>query len=158
MQPFANTPALQSHLESQVNFFTELAHRTYDSARKLSELNLRLTQQLIEDTVDTGRRMLTCGDPYQAAATAMRQMEPVAQHLRDYQRQLLGVLAGAQVDLTRAAETHIPEASRSAAAVAEEVARRTTEAAGAFTARQRNAAETVSGQWSGPNGSQRKPS
>jgi phasin family protein len=157
MHSFANTPALQSHLETQVNFFTELAHRSYDSARKLSELNLRLAQQLIENSVDTGRQMLTCSDPYQATAMAVRQFEPVAHYLRSYQQQLLGLLAGAQVELTRAAETHLPEAGRSAAAVAEEIARRGAEVTDAFTSRQRSAAESMSSTWSGPNGSQGKP-
>ena len=63
MQPFANNPALRSYFDTQVNFFTELAHRSFDSARKLSELNLRLGQQLLEESIATSRQMLACSDP-----------------------------------------------------------------------------------------------
>ena len=138
MQTLANNPALRSHFETQVNFFTELAHRSFDSARKLSELNLRLGQQLLEESIDTSRQMLACTDPYQVSTLALRQVEPLAQHLRAYQQQLMALVAGAQAGLTQAAETHIPEAGRSAAAIADDMARRSFDAgAAAFASMQR---------------------
>ncbi len=130
-------PAMQSHLETQVNFMTELTRKSYDSVRKLSELNLHLAQQLMEDSANASRQLMSCSDPFQLSSTAFTQLQPVTEHLRNYQRQLMGVLAGAQVELTRTAETHIPDASRSAAAAAEEIARRTADATQVFT-RQRS--------------------
>lgn len=147
MQSFANNPALRSHFETQVNFLTELAHRSFDSARTLSELNLRLGQQLMEESIATCRQMLSCSDPYQMSTLALRRMEPVAQHLRAYQQQLMALVAGAQAGLTQAAETHIPEAGRSAAAIADDMARRALDASATFASMQRP----------GPNGSQQKP-
>ena len=44
MQPYANNPALRGQLESQVNFLTEFTQKTYDSMRKVSELNMHLAQ------------------------------------------------------------------------------------------------------------------
>lgn len=140
MQSPASNPALRSHFDTQVNFFTELAHRNFDSVRQLSELNLRLGQQLVEESITTGRQMLSCSDPYQASTFALRRMEPVAQHLRAYQQQLMTLVAGAQAGLTQAAETHIPEAGRSAAAFADDMARRALDAgASAFASMQRPA-------------------
>lgn len=140
MQSPANNPALRSHFETQVNFFTELAQRGFDSARQLGELNIRLGQQMMEESITTGRQMLSCSDPYQASTLALRRMEPVAQHLRAYQQQLMTLVAGAQAGLTQAAETHIPEAGRSAAAFADDMARRSLDAgASAFASMQRPA-------------------
>lgn len=140
MQSPANNPALRSHFETQVNFFTELAHRSFDSARQLSELNLRLGQQLMEESFTTSRQLLSCTDPYQASTLALSRMEPVAQHLRAYQQQLMSLVAGAQAGLTQAAEAHIPEAGRSAAAFADDLARRSLDAgASAFASMQRPA-------------------
>lgn len=147
MQSLANNPALRSHFDTQVNFFAELAHRSFDSARQLSELNLRLGQQLMEESIGTCRQMLSCSDPYQMGTLALRRMEPLAQHLRAYQQQLMSLVAGTQAGLTQAAETHIPEAGRSAAAIADELARRSFDAGVAFA--------STPGQ--GPNGSQQKP-
>jgi phasin family protein len=135
MQAYANNTALRSHLENQVNFFTEFTHKSYDALRRLSQINLRLTQQLLEDTVDTGRAMLNCADPFQLGATAMRQAEPVARHVQSYQEELLRVFTGTQSEYLRAAETHMPEARRGAIAVADEFARSAAEAGEAFITR-----------------------
>lgn len=135
MQAYANNTALRSHLENQVNFFTEFTHKTYDALRRLSQINLRLSQQLLEDTVDTGRAMLNCADPFQLGATAMRQVEPVARHVQSYQEELMRVLTGAQSEFVRTAEQRMPEARRGAMAVADEFARGAAEASEAFITR-----------------------
>lgn len=155
MQSRANNPALRSHVDTQVNFFTELAQRSVDSARQLSELNLRLAQHLVNESIATARQMLSCSDPYQAGNVALRGLEPVARHLRQYQRQLVALVSGAQLALTDTAETHIPEAGRGAAAIADDMARRALDAGAAFASMQLPPGD--SGQWRGPNGSQQKP-
>ena len=155
MPTFANNPTLRSHFDTQVNFFTELAQRSVDSARQLSELNLRLAQQLMDESIATSRQMLSSPDPLQAGNVALRGMEPVARHLRQYQQQLVSLLSGAQVALTHTAETHIPEAGRSVAALADDMARRSLDAGAAFASMQLPQGDA--GQWRGPNGSQQKP-
>jgi phasin family protein len=141
MQAFANNPAMKSHLENQVNFMTELTQKTYDSIRKLSELNMHLAQQMIEDSMSMGRSMMSCSDPFQMTSTAMNQIQPATEHLRTWQQQLMGVLAGAQVELQKSAEAHIPEASRSASAIADEMVRSAASASAAASAAARSAAD-----------------
>ncbi|RJG08231.1 phasin family protein [Massilia cavernae] len=153
MNSLAHNPALKSHVDTQLSFFNELAQRSLDSARKLGELNLQLGRQLLETTLDAGRQLAACTDPFQAGAIPMRLAEPVARHLRGYQQALVGVVAGAQAELTHAAETHIPEAGRSAQALADDFARRSAEAGKAFASYQRAAAD-VAGAARGPNGQQ----
>ncbi len=118
----ATNPALRSQLETQVNFLTELSHRTYESVRKVSELNMHFTQQLIEDSMHFGRELMNCSDPFQATSTAIGQLQPATEHLRNYQRQLMGVLSGVQADLGHMADT-IPEATRQASAMADQMVR-----------------------------------
>jgi phasin family protein len=129
MQPLANNQALRSHMESQVNFLTELSQKTYDSMRKVSELNMHLAQQIIEDTMNMGRELMNCSDPFQMTSAAINQLQPATEHLRSYQQQLMGVLSGAQAEITRAAQSNLPAASRSASAMAEEMLRTATAAA-----------------------------
>jgi phasin family protein len=133
----ANNPALRSQVESQVNLITELSHRTYDSVRKVSELNMQYTRQLIEDSMNLGRELMNCSDPFQMTSTAINQMQPATEHLRTYQRQLMGVLSGVQAEFGRVAEARIPEASRQASAMADEMVRNAT--AGAHAAGQAGA-------------------
>lgn len=128
MQPLANNQALRNHMETQVNFLTELSQKSYDSVRKVGELNMHLAQQMIEDTMNMGRALMNCSDPFQVTSTAISQLQPATEHLRSYQQQLMTVLSGTQAELTRAAQNRLPEASRSASAVADEMVRNATAA------------------------------
>ncbi len=144
LQSLATTPALKSYLESQLVFMTELSTKLCDSVRKVSELNLRLAQQLIEDGVVTSRQLLNTADPVEFSSAAMAIGQPMAERLRHYNQQLLSLLAGTQVELTRTAESHIPEASRNAAAMADELVRKASEETERATERQRTAIERIS--------------
>jgi phasin family protein len=135
MPSYSPSPTIRSGMQAQVNFLTELTHRTYDSVRKLSELNLHFAQQVVHDTAEATRQMASCTDPFQFAAAAARAAQPAMQHLQSYQQQLVGVLSGAQVDLTRGAEAMMPENARyAAAAMLQNMTRETATTSDAFAA------------------------
>ena len=117
MPSYSSNSAMRSGLDAQVNFMTELTRRTYDSVRKLSELNLHFTQLLIQDSVSATRQVLACSDPMQMASTVASASQPAVEHLRNYQQQLAGVLTGVQVELTRQAESLMPQARSYTAAM-----------------------------------------
>lgn len=147
MPSYSPSPATQSGIQAQVNFLTELTRRTYDSVRKLSELNLHFAQQVMQDTAEATRQMASCTDPFQFAAAAARAAQPAMQHLQRYQQQLAGLLSGAQVELTRGAEAMMPDSARyAAAALLQGMPREATEGADAFSAAAR-------ADGSAPNGS-----
>ena len=123
MQSLNDNPALRSHLESQVDFINEFSQKALDTARQLSEMNLKLARQSIEGSLHASRELLSCTDPVQFSQTAMKQLQPATERIRSWQEHLLRALAGAQADFTHAAEARIPEASRSAGAVADELVR-----------------------------------
>lgn len=116
MPSYSPSPAMQSGMQAQVNFLTELTSRTYGSLRRLSELNLHLAQQLVQDSADATRQMAACTDAFQLAAAAARAVQPLMHHLHAYQQQLAGMLSGAQVELARGAQSMVPEGARYAAA------------------------------------------
>ena len=122
MPSYSSNSAMRSGLDAQVNFMTELTRRTYDSVRKLSELNLHFAQLLIQDSVAATRQVLACSDPLQMAATMATAAQPAAEHMRSYQQQLIGMLTGTQVALTRSAESLMPQGTRYAAAMVESMA------------------------------------
>jgi phasin family protein len=122
MPSYSSNSAMRSGLDAQVNFMTELTRRSYDSVRKLSELNLHFAQQLMQDSVAATRQVLACSDPMQLAATMANAAQPAVDHLRSYQQQLVGMVTGVQVELTRTAESFMPQGSRYAAAMAHSLA------------------------------------
>ena len=153
MPSFPTNPVIRSGLDAQVDFLTELTRRSYEAVRKLSELNLRFAQQAMQDLADASRNILSCTDPLQMPAAAVKSAQPVGEHLRDYQRQLFNFLSGAQLELTRSAETFAPQASRYATAMAESLARDSERSADAFA----SAAQGSERQVHGGNGAHYTP-
>lgn len=133
MPSHSSNSAMRSGLDAQVTFMTELTRRSYDSVRKLSELNLHFAQLLMQDSVAATRQVLACSDPLQMPSTMANAAQPVAEHLRNYQQQLIGMLTGTQVELTRQAEALLPQGARSyTAAMVQTLARDTVTSGDAF--------------------------
>jgi phasin family protein len=123
MQFLSDNPALRAHLESQVDFMNQFTQKAYDTLREMSEMNLKLARQIVEGSMHASQEMLNCSDPMQLTQAAIKQVQPATERLRSYQQHLLTVMAGAQAAFAHAAETSIPQATRSASAIADEMAR-----------------------------------
>ena len=123
MQFLSDNPALRAHLESQVDFMNQFTQKAVDTLREVSEMNLKLARQTVEGTIHASHEMLNCTDPMQLTQAAIKQVPPATERLRSYQQHLLTVLSGAQAAFAQAAQTRIPEATRSASAIADEIAR-----------------------------------
>jgi phasin family protein len=134
MQSFANNPALKSHLETQLNFVTELSQKGFDATRQVSDLNLQLARQMVDAWTSLGRALLQAAGPAQMMSATVSGIQPAAEQLRNYQQQLMALLARTQADLARSAQTNIPEASRSASAMANEMVRNAAASASAASA------------------------
>ena len=125
--PKSLSPALKSHLEAQGNFATELSRKLFDTAQQLSELHLRLAQDLLQEWNSASQQLLCARDTGEFMSLAAAQLQPGSNKLRQYQQQLGNLVANAHVEMNRTAENHLPEASRTAVAFADEVVRKTAE-------------------------------
>lgn len=143
MNAFVPTQALQSHLDAQVTLLTSMANRMVEAMHRLAELNVKYAQQWTQDWLDASRHLLSTSDLVELGSAAVASSMPASEHMRDYHQQLLNTLAGAQVELTRAAEQHMPEAGRAVTAIADDVVRRSTEATQRIAAEQRNVMERM---------------
>lgn len=139
----AITPALKSHMEVQMSFFTDLTKKMFDTAQRFSELNLQLAQELLEDATSTQHQLMQAKDLTELASAAAAQAHPATEKMRNYQQRLGNLVANANAELTRSAESHMPDASRTAAAVADELVRRASEETEKATQRQREAIERM---------------
>ena len=137
------SPALKSHLEAQLNFATELSRKMFDTAQQMSALHLRLAQDLFQDWSSASQQLLCARDTGEFMSLAAGQFLPGGDKLRQYQQQLGNLVASANVEMNRAAETHLPVASRTAVAFADEVVRKTTEETEKATQRQRELIEKM---------------
>lgn len=121
--PQAVTPAVRSHIEAQTAFLNELSQTISRSLQQVFQLNMQLGQTLLEETTSTAQRMLATERPTDALSAAASRAQPATDKLRSYQQQLSQLAASTQVDLTRVAEQHGQETSRTARALADEVTR-----------------------------------
>lgn len=129
MFPFSQsvTPAVRSHLDAQVSFFNDISKQLSRSFQSLVDLNIQLSQTLLEESSIAGQHLLTTDRPTDALSVAASRAQPATEKLRAYQQHISRVAADAQVELARVTEEHVQETSRTARALAEEVARTASE-------------------------------
>lgn len=94
--------ALQAQLEAQVAMLATLSKQTCELVARLSELNLQVARQTLDTALDTGRQLAACTDPMQLSAAAVRGWQPLGEHVRNYQQNMMGVVADAQAKLAGA--------------------------------------------------------
>lgn len=131
------SPALQAHLDAQLDFVTELSRKMFDTALRVNELNMRLAQELLEEVATANHHMLTARGGSEAMSLAASHLQPGSDKLRQYQQKLSHLMADANVEINRTAENHLPEASRTAVAFADELVRKTAEETEKAAQRQR---------------------
>lgn len=95
-QPHTANPVLHAQLEAQVGYFSTLSRQGYDLLARVSELNMQLAREALDDAIATGQQLAGCSDPLQLGAVAMRGLQPAGEHLRNYQQQIMHALAEAQ--------------------------------------------------------------
>lgn len=129
MYPFSQsvTPAAKTHMEAQLSFFNDLSKSLFRTVQQYSDLNIQLAQTLLEEGTQTSQQVITSNRPTEAIAAAASHAQPAAEKLRAYQQHLSRIAADTHVDLSKVAEEHVQETSRTAKALADEVARVTSE-------------------------------
>ncbi|WP_432378679.1 phasin family protein [Duganella sp. P38] len=129
MYPFSQsvTPAAKNHLEAQLSFFNDMSKSMFRTVQQYSDLNIQLAQTLLEETTQASQQVITAHRPTEVLAAAAAHAQPTAEKLRAYQQHLSRIAADTHVDLSKVAEEHVQETSRTAKALADEVARVTSE-------------------------------
>ncbi len=125
MYPFSQsvTPALRTHLDAQMSFINDMSKSLFQSFQQLCDLNIQLTQTMLEEATQTGQQLLTADRQTDVISAAASRAQPATDKLRAYQQHISRVAADAQVQLARVTEQHVQETTRTARALADEVQR-----------------------------------
>ena len=125
MYPFSQsvTPAVRTHVDAQMSFINDMSKSLFQSFQQLCDLNIQLTQTMLEEATQTGQQMLTADRQTDVISAAASRAQPATDKLRAYQQHISRVAADAQVQLARVTEQHVQETSRTARALADEVQR-----------------------------------
>jgi phasin family protein len=127
LYPQSVNPSLRSHVDAQVAFFNELSQTISRSFQQVGQLNMQLTQALLEQATQAGQHWLTAERATEAMSVAASHAQPATDTLRAYRQHLSQIASATQVDLTQVAERHAPETSRTARALADDVTRAAVE-------------------------------
>jgi phasin family protein len=129
MYPFTQSvnPAVRTHLDCQLAFVNAITKSVFHSFEKVCGLNIQLVQSMAEETVLASKHMLTTDHQTDVIAALASHAQPMAEQLRAYHQHISGLAADSQVKLSQVTEEHMAQTSRSAHALAEEVARAASE-------------------------------
>ncbi len=117
------TPAVRTHLDAQVSFLNDMSKSIFQSFQQLCDLNIQLTQTMLEEATQTSQQLLTADRQTDVISAAASRAQPATDKLRAYQQHISRVAADAQVQLARVTEQHVQETTRTARALADEVQR-----------------------------------
>lgn len=126
MYPFSHsvTPAAKTHMEAQLSFFNDMSKSMFRTVQQFSDLNIQLAQTMLEEGTVASQHIITSAErPTEMFAAAASHAQPAAEKLRAYQQHVSRIAADTHVDLAKVAEEHVSETSRTAKALADEVAR-----------------------------------
>jgi len=121
------TPTVTAHLETMVALYTDMAQRTLETLRGLTELNLQLGRDVVAEVGANCQRLMASNGASQPGAAIGAQLVPGAAALQTYQRGLAQVLSRGSSSLAQTASTHMPAVRRSANAMAEEFVHQASE-------------------------------
>ena len=117
------TPAVRSHIDAQVSFINDLSKSLFQSFQQLCDLNIQLTQTMLEEATQASQHLLTADRQTDIISAAASRAQPATDKLRAYQQHISRVAADAQVQLARVTEQHVQETTRTARQLADEVQR-----------------------------------
>jgi phasin family protein len=129
MYPFpqAVNPAVRTHVDAQTAFLNDMSKSIFRSFQQMIDLNIQLTQTLLEESTLAGKQVLSVDRQSDLLSAAAARAQPTGDKLRAYQQHITRLVADAQVELARVTEQHVQNTSRTARALADEVARDATE-------------------------------
>jgi phasin family protein len=129
MYPFPQnvTPAVRTHVDAQTAFLNDMSKSIFKSFQDICNLNIQLMQTLIEETALAGKQVLSADRQGDLLSAASARAQPTTDKLRAYQQHITRLAADSQVELARVTEQHVQTTTRTARALADEVARDATE-------------------------------
>jgi phasin family protein len=160
MFPFPQTvnPAVRTHVDAQTAFLNDVSKSFFRSFQHIIDLNIQLTQTLLEESTLASKQVLSADRQSELLSAAAARAQPTSDKLRAYQQHITRLAADAQVELARVTEQHVQNTTRTARALADEVARDATEQTERGLRAQQETVRQFSDPFSRGNGADQQPS
>jgi phasin family protein len=100
-----------------------LLSTAFEGFRKLVDLNMQAFKSTFVENQDTAREALSAKDPQELAALHARLMQPAADKLQSYNRQVFAIVAASQAEVAKVAETQYEAHNRRVQTLVEDLGR-----------------------------------
>jgi phasin family protein len=90
----------------------DLANTALEGFQKLVGLNVQAVKSMLFESQDTVRNVLSVKDPQELAALQARLMQPTAEKVQSYSRQVFAVVAATQTEFAKVAESQFEAQNR----------------------------------------------
>ncbi|WP_071322234.1 phasin family protein [Janthinobacterium sp. 1_2014MBL_MicDiv] len=108
-EQFSN--AAKSQLESQLQIFSTITSKVFESAEKIIALNLNAGKAALSHTAETAQHLLETQDPRDFFSYSSSQAQPNIESVLAYSRQLFGIASSTQAELLASAKARLDEAA-----------------------------------------------
>jgi len=116
-------PAVKTHVDAQTAFLNDISKSWFRSIQQICDLNIQLVQTMMEETALASKQVLSADRQTDMLSAATARAQPATDKLRAYQQHITRLAADSQVEIARVTEQHVQNTSRTARALADEVAR-----------------------------------
>jgi phasin family protein len=129
MFPFPNAvnPAVRTHVDAQTAYLNDISKSIFRSFQQMIDLNIQLAQTMLEESTLASKQVLSVDRQSELLSAASSRAQPASDKLRAYQQHITRLAADSQVEMARVTEQHVQNTTRTARALADEVARDATE-------------------------------
>ncbi|KAB8063884.1 phasin family protein, partial [Janthinobacterium violaceinigrum] len=110
--------AAKSQLENQLQIFSTLTSKVFESAEKIIALNLNAGKAALSQTAETAQHLLETQDPRDFFSYSTSQAQPNIESVLAYSRQLFGIASSTQAELLASAKARLDAAVPAAAPAA----------------------------------------
>jgi len=115
--------AVRTGIETQIAFLNTLSTTTFESTRKIVDLNMSAAKTSVEESTIIAKQLLTSQDPREAMQLVAALPQPTATKAVAYGRHLADIASVAQAEFARATQEQVSENLRRFTALVEDAAK-----------------------------------
>ncbi len=101
--------ATKAHFEAQLQMITALTSKAFEGVEKVIELNMSAAKSSLQELSESGKGIGAAKDPQEFLANATAQLQPNAEKMLDYGRQLSEIAGSLHPELAKAAEAQVAQ-------------------------------------------------
>jgi len=116
--------ATRSTMESQLAFLTSLTNKTLENVEKMMHLNINVVRTAVGESAAMAKQCIAAKDTQEFLSLAAAQAQPAVERVLSYSGNLASIAVDTQVEISKAADIRVSDATRRLMEFVEDAAKR----------------------------------